>query len=358
MGVSARVDAVTLSDAERDELREYLSTSWVDDLTEVGKRDITHYVNYAFERFVVTLEYLPVSPDHVLELGSSPYFITLMMKRMRAYRLELTNYYGESNRAEWGEERIVNERFGERHTFRFKYVNVETDRFPYEDAAFDGVVYCEVLEHLTMDPVASLREIHRVLKPGGWLLLTTPNVTRYENITRLASGWGIGDQYSGYGPYGRHNREYSLEEIRSLLDGQGFDIERLDARMTLPLPGGEPLDSLRPHLGPPEMHQDNLFCLARRAGRAGGKFPRWLYRSYDAALIDFEARLTEVLPETAGVPESPELPRLREELARTTGELREAREENARHRLILRTRIVSAALWLQRWLARLRTFLN
>jgi 2-polyprenyl-3-methyl-5-hydroxy-6-metoxy-1,4-benzoquinol methylase len=39
---------------------------------------------------------------------------------------------------------------------------------------FDTVISCETIEHLT-DPVGALREFHRVLKPGGRVILTTPN---------------------------------------------------------------------------------------------------------------------------------------------------------------------------------------
>jgi SAM-dependent methyltransferase len=45
---------------------------------------------------------------------------------------------------------------------------------PYADASFDLVVAMEVIEHLT-DPLPWLRELVRVAKPGGELLLTTPN---------------------------------------------------------------------------------------------------------------------------------------------------------------------------------------
>lgn len=48
------------------------------------------------------------------------------------------------------------------------------DRLPFDDARFDLVVMIEVLEHV-MDKNALLREIHRVLRPGGRLYLTTPN---------------------------------------------------------------------------------------------------------------------------------------------------------------------------------------
>jgi SAM-dependent methyltransferase len=44
---------------------------------------------------------------------------------------------------------------------------------PFLEARFDGVVLTEVLEHCT-DPFAAIREVHRVLKPGGTLLVTSP----------------------------------------------------------------------------------------------------------------------------------------------------------------------------------------
>ena len=45
---------------------------------------------------------------------------------------------------------------------------------PVEDAAFDIVISCETIEHV-VDPLRALREVCRVLRPGGRLLLTTPN---------------------------------------------------------------------------------------------------------------------------------------------------------------------------------------
>ncbi len=44
---------------------------------------------------------------------------------------------------------------------------------PLGDAGFDTVVSTEVLEHVP-DPLKALREMHRVLKPGGYLILSTP----------------------------------------------------------------------------------------------------------------------------------------------------------------------------------------
>ncbi len=96
-------------------------------------------------------------------------------------------------------------------------------RFRIADASFDVIVFCEVLEHMTNDPMHALREIARVLKPGGLLVLTTPNVARIENVIALLEGRNIYDPYSGYGPYGRHNREYTRDELHRLLAYCGFD---------------------------------------------------------------------------------------------------------------------------------------
>src|SRR2546423_1769882 len=53
---------------------------------------------------------------------------------------------------------------------RVSHVSADLTRLPYADAAFDAVVCGWVLEHLP-DPRPGLRELARVLKPGGKLLL-------------------------------------------------------------------------------------------------------------------------------------------------------------------------------------------
>ena len=54
---------------------------------------------------------------------------------------------------------------------------------PYPDASFDLVTCSEVLEHVE-NYRAVLREIHRVLKPGGLMVVTTPNVLNMKSRLR------------------------------------------------------------------------------------------------------------------------------------------------------------------------------
>jgi SAM-dependent methyltransferase len=66
----------------------------------------------------------------------------------------------------------------------FGYRNPDTVYYdghvlPFPDASFDAVLCTEVLEHIP-DPTETLREIHRVLKPGGRLLLTIPWSARFH----------------------------------------------------------------------------------------------------------------------------------------------------------------------------------
>uniref|UniRef100_E6Q525 Methyltransferase type 11 domain-containing protein n=1 Tax=mine drainage metagenome TaxID=410659 RepID=E6Q525_9ZZZZ len=62
-----------------------------------------------------------------------------------------------------------------------------SSRLPFDDACFDVAIFGEVIEHL-VDPDAALQEISRVLRPGGYLVLTTPNLACWFNRIVLVIG--------------------------------------------------------------------------------------------------------------------------------------------------------------------------
>jgi SAM-dependent methyltransferase len=84
---------------------------------------------------------------------------------------------------------------------------------PFRDATFDALFAGELIEHLT-DPVPGVAEFGRVLRPGGTLILTTPNRLRLANLVDRSE--------RPYSP--DHLSELSFDEVRELLDRGGFEV--------------------------------------------------------------------------------------------------------------------------------------
>jgi len=219
---------VTLSpEARRDlldfeNLKDYLKNSLV---APEAKEELLGYIDEAFYRIVYTLDLVPkINDGRLLEIGANPYFITLLIKKYRDYKISTTNYFGDDFNVV--PQVIENHKYGEKHVFDYTNINIETTLLPYPDGYFDVVLFCEVVEHLTSNPIFALYNIHKVLKTGGILIISTPNVYRYENIYKNISNrqYSIYDPYSSYGIYGRHNREYSLFEIEDIVSKIGFEI--------------------------------------------------------------------------------------------------------------------------------------
>jgi len=192
------------------------------------------YIRDSMERIQVVLRQLEDLRTHdvrrILELGANPYAMTLLIRRRfgDAFDLLLANYFGESTR-ETSAVQVV-EADGERIEFPYQHFNVERDRFPYPDSSLDCVLFCEILEHLLENPDHVAREIERVLRPRGFVVVSTPNATRLPNLFFLAQGRSIWEWYSDNGPYGRHNREFALVEVQDLLKRNGFEIDRSEVR--------------------------------------------------------------------------------------------------------------------------------
>jgi SAM-dependent methyltransferase len=249
--------------------------------------EMASYCRHDFRRFVYTLGLVTDLAGQALELGANPYFTTMLLRRFSRLELTLANFFGPDVLARDGVQQVF---FKDLESGQpaslwlpFQHFNIEKERFPFGDAAFHVVLCCEILEHLLMDPLAALREMRRVLHPEGVLILTTPNVHRLENIARLLAGHNIYDPYSAYGPYGRHNREYTPSELCALLEHAGFRIEKMftaDVHENL-ANRHVALSRLRPllRLKAGELGQ-YVFIRARNSLPARPGRPGWLYRSY------------------------------------------------------------------------------
>ncbi|MCT2590283.1 class I SAM-dependent methyltransferase [Streptomyces sp. N2-109] len=105
---------------------------------------------------------------------------------------------------------------------------------PFADGVADAVLFSEVIEHL-VDPDSALDELRRVLRPGGHLLLSTPNLAAWYNRGLILAGvQPVFSEVSLRGIHGRpgsqvvgHLRLYTARALRSLLPASGFEIVRI-----------------------------------------------------------------------------------------------------------------------------------
>jgi SAM-dependent methyltransferase len=94
------------------------------------------------------------------------------------------------------------------------------EEIPFADESFDLALALDVIEHVP-DDLAALAELNRVLKPGGYLLVTVPAL-------RLL--WGSHDVANG------HYRRYTLRGLRGRIEASGFEVVRATYFNTLLFP--------------------------------------------------------------------------------------------------------------------------
>lgn len=149
--------------------------------------------------------------------------------------------------------------------------SADSGGLPLADASVDVVIMSELIEHL-VDPDATLDEAWRVLRPGGSLLLSTPNLAAWYNRVLLAFGiQPLFTEVSLRGIYGRpgsevvgHLRVFTRRALKGLLRSIGFVAIEIRGAPYHDVPGPlKPLDRLLCHT--PSL-ASNLLASARKPG--------------------------------------------------------------------------------------------
>jgi 2-polyprenyl-3-methyl-5-hydroxy-6-metoxy-1,4-benzoquinol methylase len=166
------------------------------------------------------IRYLP-QKCCVLEIGAYPYFLTLPLLNLGFTVSPLDNTLV----AEGATEGMLNA-----SPLR---CDIDRDRIPADNNIFDAVIINEVIEHLRVNLIHSVSELHRVLRPGGVLLMSTPNFRSLAGLYNLvvkgeawACAGGVYQQFSYLKTYDvmGHIREYTPTEMQKFFERIGFHV--------------------------------------------------------------------------------------------------------------------------------------
>jgi len=110
-------------------------------------------------------------------------------------------------------------------------IDITKDKLPYRDDFFDVIMFNNVIEHMQPKDVFPLmKEIHRVLKKGGLLILETPNlfslIHRIKSIFGIDFGYDLDEINIQNRGYPSHIKEYSTNELKTILKNNNFKIEK------------------------------------------------------------------------------------------------------------------------------------
>ena len=125
-------------------------------------------------------------------------------------------------------------------------------KIPFEDDSFDAVCANQIIEHLS-NTDDFIKEIHRVLKPSGYAVISTPNLAAWHMIAFLLLAWqphsaDVSDYYfwagrphtpreeSMGGKMPHHRRLFVLRALKDLLQHHGFTVEKSIGTGLRPLP--------------------------------------------------------------------------------------------------------------------------
>jgi len=201
-------------------------------------------------RIAYDLDYVRrYAPSHaeIVEYGAIPLMLTLALQ--------------ESGFKVTGVD-LAPERFQtliDRLQLRVVSCDIERQPPPFAPNSCDLVTFNELFEHLRINPIFTMEGVFRILRPGGRLLLSTPNLRSLNGIINFL--WHgrsysccskIYEEYRKLDEIGHmgHVREFTPVEVCTFLGQIGFEVETVIFRGHFPEPWKQRLCRLQPALRP------------------------------------------------------------------------------------------------------------
>ena len=106
-----------------------------------------------------------------------------------------------------------------------KYVEADVENLPFKNVVFDVVIVTEVLEHIS-DLKKAISEIHRILKNGKFVIVSTPNYYNLAGFYKKYKDKQIGKE--SWDPWGAHQKGFERHMTPKLIENAirsyGFEI--------------------------------------------------------------------------------------------------------------------------------------
>lgn len=177
----------------------------------------------------VMMRFPPGRPARILDVGCFNGYISVLFRQL-GYEVFATDAYKTE------ESTAVFQRAGVE--FVSANMNELTPFSSLADRTFDVVIISQVIEHILNHPSGLIRSLAELMRPGGLMILTTPNPATVMGAIRLLRGnsllWGthdfIDEPKISDGIFitkgDIHYREYTRDELTHMITGAGLRVEQ------------------------------------------------------------------------------------------------------------------------------------
>lgn len=240
------------------------------------------YARHHLPRYLHTLRHMPDRTEigtgriRVLELGTSLVLPPILLDRFGFAEVEVSHFDPGALGTSF-DLPLDNDPEG-RSVAAFS-IDLESDAIPRPDSHYDLVLCLEVIEHLERDPMFMLVEINRVLRTGGLLYLSTPNVTSARNVHRILQGYAphFFMKYPKTRELYRHNIEYDPHQLLALASAAGFEARRFWTQDCFEMEVPSAMALLRKHRFPVQHRGDNMFFVGAKISAPLERHPSCVY---------------------------------------------------------------------------------